>query len=270
MGNKWGMKKKFSHKTGKRKVYKKKDKLAPSVKYQVQKLINKNIETKQAYKTYLTATYNANDDFLVMAQDVFGGIGQGALDSSTPASNNRIGDSITARGVLFNFRIVARNVFTVAGNNYQLPWVSVRLMIFTSRASIAQLGLPNKTKCLDGQAMTVNLAPTQVPWSMTQYGYVKNVIYDKVIKIRNDGLFVNNSILSDPVLGNEYNFKKYLKLNKVIKYTDNLAGTPNETSEPMFFAILAETAPFLATGIGTVNAPLCSISGYTKVYYKDA
>ena len=112
MGNKWGMKKKFSHKTGKRKTYKKKDKLAPSVKYQVQKLINKNIETKQAYKTYLTATYNANDDFLVMAQDVFGGIGQGALDSSTPASNNRIGDSITARGVLFNFRICQKCIYS--------------------------------------------------------------------------------------------------------------------------------------------------------------
>lgn len=267
---KWGMRKRQNLKSGKRKTYAKKSKLAPAVKYQVQKLINKNIETKQAYKTYLTATYNVNDDMLVMASDVFGGIGQGALDSSTPASNNRIGDSVTARGVLFNFRIVARNVFTVASNNFQLPWVSIRLMVFTARASVALLGAPTKAKCLDGQAMTVNIAPTQVPWSMTQYGYVKNVLYDKVIKIRNDGLFVNNSVASDPVLGNEYNFKKYFKLNKIVKYTDNVSGSQNETSEPMFFAILAETAPFLNTGLNTGTQPLCSISGYTKVYYKDA
>lgn len=257
-------------KSSRRKSSSKRVKLAPSVKYQVQKLINKNIETKQAYKTYSTATYNVNDDMLVMASDVFGGIGQGALDSSSPASNNRIGDAVTARGVLFNFRIVARPVFITASNTFQLPWVSVRLMIFSSRASLAQLGAPTKAKCLDSQAMTVNLAPTQVPWSMTQYGYVKKVLYDKVIKIRNDGLFVNNSVITDPVLGNEYNFKKYLKLSKVIKYTDNVSGSPNETTEPIFFAILAETAPFLSTGLNTGTQPLCSISGYTKVYYKDA
>ena len=264
------MKKKLT-KGGKRKRYVKKAKISPALKYQVQKLINKNIETKQAYKAYATATYNVNDDFLVMASDVFGGIAQGAADSSVSGSGNRIGDGITARGVLFNFRIVARNTFVVSGTgSYQLPWVSVRLMIFTSRASLAQLGAPTKAKCLDGQAMTVNLAPTQVPWSMTQYGYVKNVSYDRVIKIRNDGLFVNNSVASDTLLGNEFNFKKYFKLRKVIKYTDNVSGTPNETAEPMFFAILAETAPFLNTGLNSGTQPLCTISGYTKVYYKDA
>lgn len=268
---KWGMKKRYSSKTGKRKRVNPKGKLSKVVKYQVQRLINKNIETKQAYKTYQTATYNVNDDILVMSSDVFGGIGQGALDASVPSSNNRIGDSITARGVMFNFRIVSRNTFVVSGvGSFQLPWVSIRLMIFTTRASVAQLGLPTKAKCFDSQAMTVNIAPTQVPWSMTQYGYVKNVIYDKVIKIRNNGLFVNNSISSDTLLGNEYNFKKYLKLNKVIKYTDNVGGSPNETAEPMFFAILAETAPFLNTGLNTGTQPLCTISGYTKVYYKDA
>jgi len=265
------MRKRQNLKSGKRKAYAKKAKLPNALKYQVQRLINKNIETKQAYKSYLTATYNVNDDMLILASDVFGGIGQGALDSSTPASNNRIGDSITARGVLFNFRIVSRNTFVVQGSgSYQLPWVSVRLMVFTSRASVAQIGQPTKNKCLDTQAMTVNIAPTQVPWSMTQYGFVKNVLYDKVIKIRNNGLFVNNSINSDTLLGNEYNFKKYFKLNKVIKYTDNVSGSPNETSEPMFFAILAETAPFLNTGLNTGLQPLCTISGYTKVYYKDA
>ena len=121
--------------------------LTAEQKKQVKQLINKNIETKSAYKTYATATYNKDDDMLVMSNDVFGGIGNGALDESTPGSNNRIGDAVSASGILFNFVIVARNTF-VSSISYQLPWVSVRLMIFTANASNALLGNPTKTKCL--------------------------------------------------------------------------------------------------------------------------
>lgn len=258
----------------KRKSYvpkKRQNQLSRPMKYAVQKLINKNIETKNSYSSYSTVTYNDRDDVLNVVQDVFGGIGQGALDSSAPGANNRIGDSINARGVLFNFRITARSSWqNAAGVVFTLPYVYVRLMIFTARAPIAQLGLPTKAKLFDGVAMTVNTAPTRVPFSNTNFGYTKDILYNKVIKIRNDGLFVNNGIANDSLLGNDFFFKKYIKMNnKVIKYTDN-AGAVAETVQPLFFSIIAETAPFLNTGMNLTVNPLVTISGYTKVYYKDA
>lgn len=246
----------------------KKSKMSKSIKLQVQKIINKNLETKQHYQTYTTQTYNDRDDILNVSQDVFGGIGQGALDSSAPGSNNRIGDSISARGVLFNFRITARNTFTNGSIVFTLPYVYVRLMIFTVRSPIALVGLPTKANMFDGLAMTVNTAPTRVPFSNSNYGYSRDIIYNKVIKIRNDGLFVNNGIANETNLGNDFYFNKYVKYNKIIKYTDN--GTGTQTQSPMFFSIIAETAPFLSTGMNLVVNPLCTISGYTKVYYKDA
>lgn len=246
--------------------------LSKDQKKAVNSLINQKIEVKNAYKAYTTATFNKGDDMLIMASDVFGDITQGAGDNSISGVSNtgsRIGDSINSSGILFNFVLVARNTFIVPGTgSYQLPWVSVRLMVFTARAPKQLLGSPTIAKCLDGVAVSTTLAPTRAPWSMTQYGYVKKILYDKVIKIRNDGLFVNNSIASDTLLGNEFHFKKYIPYKKVVKYTD-LTSNPqqNETAEPIYFAILAETAPFLNTG---VTGPLVSISGYTKSFYRDA
>lgn len=237
----------------------------------VSRMISKNIETKTAYKTYSTQTYNDRDDILVVSQDIFGGITQGVADSSVPGSGNRIGDSINARGVLLNFRITARNTFTNSSITFTLPYIYVRLMIFTARANIAQVGLPTKAKVFDDSAMTVNTAPTRVPFSASNYGYTKNIIYNRVIKIRNTGLFVNNGIANETLLGNDFFFKKYIRMNnKVIKYVDNVSGAVNETVQPMFFCLIAETAPFLNTGMNLTVNPLCTISGYTKVYYKDA
>lgn len=236
---------------------------------QVKSLIKGNIETKSAYKTYATSTFNNQDDMLVLSSDVYGGIGQGALDDSTPGSNNRIGDSVQSQGILFNFELTARNVFGVVGvGSFTLPWVNVRLMIFTAKNSVNLTGLPTKAKCLDLVAMNT-LQGVRIPWSMDNFGYVKDVLYDKIIKIRNDGLFVNNGIANEAVLGNSFHFKKYLNYKKNIKYTDNVSGSTNQTNEPIFFAILAETAPYLSTGIA-VGAPLVTASGYTKVFYKDA
>lgn len=235
---------------------------------QIERMIHKNIETKQHYQTYTTQTYNDRDDILNVVQDVFGGIGQGALDSSAPGANNRIGDSINARGCLFNFRITARNTWSNGSIVFTLPYVYVRLMIFSINAPIALLGLPTKANMFDGVAMTVNTAPTRVPFSVNNYGYAKDIIYNKVIKIRNDGIFVNNGIANETLLGNDFYFNKYIKFNKVIKYTDNGSGL--QTNKPLFFSIIAETAPFLNTGMNLVVNPLITISGYTKVYYKDA
>lgn len=249
-------------------IRKPKVKLSKPVKYQIQKMINKNLETKTHYQTYSTVSYNDRDDILNVSQDVFGGIGQGALDSSAPGANNRIGDSISARGCLFSFRITARNTFTNGSIVFTLPYVYVRLMIFTVNAPIALVGLPTKANMFDAAAMTVNTAPTRVPFSSSNYGYSKNILYNKVIKIRNDGLFVNNGIANETLLGNDFFLNKYIKYNKIIKYTDN--GTSTQTNSPMFFSVIAETAPFLNTGMNLVVNPLITVSGYTKVYYKDA
>lgn len=242
-------------------------KLSKPVKRQIQKMIDGNMETKTHYQTYTTQSYNDRDDILNVVQDVFGGIGQGALDSSLPGANNRIGDAISARGCLFNFRITARNTFTNS-IAYTLPYIYVRLMIFTIKAPVSLVGLPTKANMFDGIAMTVNTAPTRVPFSGSNYGYSKDILYNKVVKIRNNGLFVNNGIANETLLGNDFYFNKYIKYHKIIKYTDNGSGL--QTTQPMFFSIIAETAPFLNTGMNLTVNPLCTISGYTKVYYKDA
>lgn len=238
--------------------------------YDAKKLISKNIETKCAYKDYVTSTYSDRDDVLNVVQDVFGGIQQGSLDSSVPSSANRIGDSINARGVLFNFRITARPTYNHAGITYQLPYVYVRIMIIQARGPVSLLGVPNKARLFDQNAMVVNTAPTRIPFSNDNYGYVKKVLFNKVYKIRNSGLFVNNGVATDSLLANDMFFKKYIKMDKIIKYTDSLAGATNETVSPLHFCVIGETAPFLNTGMNLTVNSLFTISGYTKVYFKDA
>lgn len=260
-------KKKYSAKKNKM-VRRKKNKVSKPVKNIIQRMINKNIETKQHYQTYTTQTYNDRDDILNVTQDVFGGIGQGALDSSVPGANNRIGDTISARGCLFSFRITARNTFTNGSINFTLPYIYVRLMIFTVKSPLALVGLPTKNKLFDVNAMTVNTAPTRVPFSGDNYGYAKKILYNKVIKISNTGLFVNNGIANEGLFGQDYFFQKYIKYNKIIKYTDNGSGL--ETSQPLMFSVIGEVAPFLNTGMNIYVNPIFTISGYTKVYYKDA
>lgn len=141
-------------------------------------------------------------------------------------------------------------------------------MIFTLKAPIALLGLPTKNNMFDTNAMTINTAPTRVPFSVDNYGYAKKILYNKVIKISNTGLFVNNGIANETLMGQDYFFQKYIKYNKIIKYTDN--GTGSQTNSPLMFSVIGEVAPFLNTGMNNFANPLFTISGYTKVYYKDA
>lgn len=238
--------------------------------YDAKKLISKNIETKSAYKNYITVSYSDRDDVLAVVQDVFGGIQQGAQDSSVPGSGNRIGDAISARGVLFNFRITARPTYNHAGVTYQLPYIYVRIMIIQARAPLSILGVPTKARIFDQNAMVANTAPTRIPFSNDNYGYTKKVLFNKVYKIRNSGLFVNNGVVTDSLLANDMFFKKYIKMDKIIKYTDSLPGFADETVNPIHFCVIGETAPFLNTGMNLTVNPLFTISGYTKVYFKDA
>lgn len=264
-------KKKYSQKRGK--MYRKnknKVKLTKPLKLAVQRIINKNIETKCAYKQYATQTYTDRDDILAITQDIFGGIQQGAQDSSIPGSANRIGDAISARGILFNFRVTVRPVWTHAGVGYQLPYVYVRLMIIQGRNPLSVGGVPTKARVFDNNAMTANTAPTRIPFSLDNYGWAKKVLYNKVYKVRNDGLFINNGVATDSLMGNDMYFTKYIKYNKIIKYTDSVPGFADETTEPLFFCAIGETAPFLNTGMNLTANPLFTISGYTKVYFKDA
>lgn len=268
---KWGMKKRYSSKTGKRKRVVRKPKLSKPMKLAVQRLINKNIETKIAYKSYATSTYNDRDDILAISQDIFGGIQQGVQDSSVPGAGNRIGDAINARGLLLNFRITARSTWQNAGNVvFTLPYVYVRLMIIQGKGPVSVNGVPTKARVFDNNAMVANTAPTRIPFSLDNYGWAKRVLYNKVYKIRNDGLFVNNGVANETLLGNDLFFKKYIKMNKIIKYTDSVPGFADETTEPLFFCLIGETAPFLNTGMNLTVNPLFTVSGYTKVYYKDA
>lgn len=236
----------------------------------VSRMISKNIETKSAYKNYITVSYSDRDDVLAVVQDVFGGIQQGAQDSSVPGSANRIGDAITARGVLFNFRITARPTYSHAGVTYQLPYVYVRIMIIQARAPLSILGVPTKARIFDQNAMVANTAPTRIPFSNDNYGYTKKVLYNRVFKIRNSGLFINNGVVTDSLLANDMFFKKYIPMNKIIKYTDSLPGFADETVNPIHFCVIGETAPFLNTGMNLTVNPLFTISGYTKTYFKDA
>lgn len=212
--------------------------------------------------------YNSFNGPLYLVQDVFR-CPQGTADSTILGSPNRIGDRVKALGFKMNYYFHTANGFTLAGNKYQIPFVKLRIIVFTTAYGIPALTMP---LLFDNNFLNVETHTLQ-PVNRDE-GYVKTVLYDKTMLINNHSDFSVDNV-SNPnqqlIYGSCLHFEKYIKFNHTIKYMDNNGTDPTGTDKPVYVAILAECDDSFSGGsIPPSDTPLVYITGYTQAYFKDA
>lgn len=219
------------------------------------------LPTNTVNRQYLTAQ---GIQFLV--EDVFR-CSQGVTDSTQIGAAVRLGDSVEALGFKMNYYFHTRNMFELSGQKIQLPFVKLRILVFTTAYAIAPL---TYSQIYDTKFVNVN-SYTLHPINRDD-GFVKKVLYDKTMIIRNSvDLGVDN--VSTPntqaIYGNVVHFQKYIKFNHKLRYMDNNAVNPNGCSQPIYVAISAESDDSLS-GFPPSDSPLVYTTGYTQAWFKDA
>lgn len=212
--------------------------------------------------------YNSFNGPQYLVQDVFR-CPQGVADSTILGSPNRIGDKVKALGFKMNYFFHTANGFTLAGNKYHIPFVKLRIIVFTTAYGIPVLTMP---LLFDNNFLNVE-THTMQPVNRDE-GYVKTVLYDKVFLINNHSDFSVDNV-SDPnqqlIYGSCFHFQKYIKFNHSLKYMDNNSTDPTGTDKPIYIAILAECDDSYSGGsIPPTDTPLVYTTGYTQAFFKDA
>ena len=215
----------------------------------------------------VSLAYNAAVGLQYLAVDLFK-CTQGPADSSTLSSqNNRLGDKIQGVGFNMDYYFHTRGYYSISGASYFIPFVKVRILVFKTA-----YGLTNPTyntlynnNFLNGESFTQH----PIDWDE---GYVKEVLHDEVIIIRNQYNATGASIIpnSQLVHNSVYHFKKYIKYDRPIKFMDNNSSDPNGTDKPIFIAISAEIDDSWVGGIPPSDTPLMTTTGYTQAWFKDA
>ena len=206
--------------------------------------------------------YPSASGLQILVADVFS-VPQGVADSTAIGALNRIGDKIRGVGFYMDYYIHGYNTYGVGGNQYQIPYIKVRITIWKQAFGIPVLTAPllYDTNFLTGATSTIQ----PLNWDK---GYIKDLIYDKVHIIQSNYAQVDASTLAAYPLTNVYHFKKYFKYDHPIKFTDNNSATPNSTNMPIYISMSAEVDEgnvFVPSG-----ARLLNTTGYTRAWFKDA
>jgi len=219
------------------------------------------IPTNTVNKTYASAS-----GLQYLVKDVFR-CPQGVEDSTTLRSPNRLGDSIQALGFKMNYYFHMRNMFNIGSTSLQLPFVKLRVIVFTTAYGVPLLNYP---LLFDDHFLNVETYTLQ-PINRDE-GYVKKVLYDRVFIMRNENDY-STTLGSDPntqvIYGNVLHFQKYIKFNNKIRYMDNNGTDPQGTSQPVYISITAEADDSLS-GFPPSDTPLVYTTGYTQAWFKDA
>ena len=264
----------------KRRTYKRRSRKSKSVSQPLRRAIKQVVKGQVETKTInvpdptsgLLPTNTVNRQYLAasgvqyLVQDVFR-LPQGTNDSTILGSGNRVGDSINALGFKMNYFFHTRNMVVSAGQNIQIPFVKLRITVFTTAYGVALLNMP---LLYDNNFLNVQTYTLQ-PINRDE-GYVKKVLYDKVFIIRNENDFSTDSVSvpnTQMLYGNVMHFQKYIKFNHRLKYMDNNSTDPSGTSQPIFVSITAESDDSLS-GFIPSNTPLVYTTGYTQAWFKDA
>jgi len=215
----------------------------------------------------VSQAYASASGLQYLAQDVFK-VTKGVNDDTSLGAANRIGDKTRAIGFLMNYYFHNSNIYSVGGNTYQIPWVKLRIIVFTTAFGVTPPTYPTLYNTDFLSANTYTLQPVAV-----NEGYVKNVLYDKVIILRNQNSFSTTSSSSPSsqlVHGGVYHFKKYIKFDHPIKYMDENATSPNNTDKPIYIAISAEIDDSWIGGIPPSGTNILYTTGFTQAWFKDA
>lgn len=258
----------------KRQPRKKSVRVTKNLRQAVKTIIKKQIETKTINCPLVPGggvnsafvPYGALSGIQYLCQDVFR-CPQGVNDSTSIGSLNRIGDRVEAIGFLMNYYFSIPNFYPVAATSFFLPYVKLRITVFQQAFGSPLLSTP---LVYDSNFLPTNTSTLQpINWDE---GYVKKVLYDKVVVIRN--------ILSSQVPGggggtpnipggNMFHFKKYIKFPHKIKYTDNNSASPDSTTMPVYVAIAAEVDDS-QSGLVPSGTKILFSTGYTQAWFRDA
>lgn len=254
--------------------YKKSRKSTPSVKAvkaTVKAELNKKIETKSinvpnpagiANNNYVP--YTALSGVQYLCTDVWK-MPQGVEDATLIGAPNRVGDKIRAMGFQMNYYFSIPNYYAVGAAAFYIPYVKLRIIVFTTAYGVPLLSQSLLCDTNFNSGNTSTLQP--INWDE---GYVKSVLYDKVHIIRNNLSAQAGGALgiTVPQSGNMFHFKKNIKYDKIIKYSDNSTTSPNATLKPVYIAILAEVDDS-NTGIVPSGTKILYSTGYTRGWFKD-
>lgn len=238
----------------------------------VKAVVARNVETKTinvpeapgGTTNSVGVTYGALSGIAYLAQDVFR-CPQGALNSSVIGAANRIGDKVKGVGFLMDYYFHMASNFNLAGVDYRIPFVNLRVTVFR-----AAFGSPLLSTALvyDTNFLTTNTSTLQpINWNE---GYVKDVLYDKVFTLKQ---FATMASAAGPNLNLKettcFHLKKYIKFPNLVKYCDNNTTSPNSTTMPIYVAIAAELDDS-NSGLIPSGSTLLNYTGYTRAWFKDA
>ena len=227
----------------------------------------RNIETKSiTAPTFGSLTVNtiavpypSNAGPLYLIQDLFK-MPQGTEDGTGVLSANRVGDKIHSLGFLMDYYFHMPTTYSLSAQ-FWLPFVKIRVLAFTISPNTP---VPTANLLFDTNILNTNTATLQ-PINYSA-GYVKTVLYDKVHILR------SNNQSQGTVVFNKYSnvlhFRKYIKYDRQIKYTDNLVSNPDQTNLPVMVAISCELDD--STALVPSGQPLLYVTGYSRGWFKDA
>lgn len=224
-----------------------------------------DLSTLLSPKNTVNKPYLAASGVMYLAHDVFR-VPQGVADGTQIGSPNRIGDKVQGLGFMMNYYFHTYNIYTL-GNKFQIPWIKLRFIVFTTSFGFNPLNYSTifDTNFLNAASFTLH------PVDKDE-GYVKSVLYDDVIIIRNQSS--TSDSVSNPsdqlIYNNVYHFKKYIKYDRPIKYMDSNSTDPTGTNYPIYIAIAAEIDDSFTGGIPPSDTPILQITGFTQAWFKDA
>lgn len=273
-------------KTTKAKTYKKRGvktyDLRKTVKEEVKAYDSKKIETKVINVPFgapasgvpiknIDIKYNT---LMYIAEDIFS-LAKGTDNTSKLAATNRIGDQVNGKGFKVDIVFTIPN-YIQAGSTplaYFTPEMTLRIMIFRTAFGFPQLSYTQLFDTNYGNSAAFFTQTQPVNWDE---GYIKEVLYDKCKKLKNNYSYPMSVAGSgDPLLpynGMTYRFTKYFKIDKMIKYMDNQTTVANQNRTDKQYHMVIWTEQYNASqnpaiADGTI---IGNFTGQIQAWFKDA
>ncbi|WP_445772264.1 hypothetical protein [Rheinheimera sp.] len=242
----------------------------------IKQVMKKQIETKTINVSDINSlglantvniVYPALNGIMYLVGDVFSvpvGVNNTTALLPAAAPGNRIGDRVRGVGFLMDYFFHTRSVFGIGANDYQIPFIKLRITVFTTDFTSP----PPTTNQLYDPNFLAGAGASLRPIDRDE-GYIKQVLYDKLVIIRNNPVPLSSNPDTQFPEGNVYHWKKYFKYDKLIQYMDSNAITPNKTKTPIYMTVNAEVDEAFS-GLVPSGASLLYITGRTQAWFKDA
>jgi len=242
---KWKWKKPRNYKLSKKATKKQEENnTVPSVatvRHIVNRALGNVVETKHADYLFEPTAANAlyHNVWYLMETDPLT-ILQGSQDSEAVNPPNRIGDSVYSVGIKLNMLFYMFN---------DRPNQAIRILILKVKPDTPAVSNP----CLHPQGVSNIINP--VDMENSRYG---SVVFDKVFIFNNNITIPGSTLIRDT----KFNFQRYIKIGKKVKYEDGINSARNFTYNIWVCAY--------DTVASNTTDNICRFSYCRRHYFKDA